>query len=68
MSSVVKGSSGGLERGFESLDGTSMAAPHVAGAMALLKQASPQGSVADLLRTLKENGPGDPGPAQRSDG
>ncbi len=56
VSSVVRGGSDGLERGFESFDGTSMAAPHVAGAMALLKQASPESSVADLLRTLKETG------------
>ena len=33
-----------------------MAAPHVAGAIALLKQASPESSVTDLLRTLKSAG------------
>ena len=44
------------ERGFDSLSGTSMAAPHVAAAMALLKQASPRSSVTELLRVLKRTG------------
>ena len=56
LSSVSRPTDGGLERGFESMDGTSMAAPHVAAAMALLKQASPESSVAELLRTLKDTG------------
>ena len=56
-SSAVKGGGGGrLERGYDSWPGTSMAAPHVAAAMALLKQASPRSSVAELLRALKSTG------------
>ena len=57
LSSVVKGGEGGrLERGYERYPGTSMAAPHVAAALALLRQASPRSSVPDLLRTLKRTG------------
>ena len=56
-SSTVKGGGGGrLERGYDNWPGTSMAAPHVAAAMALLKQASPRSSVAELLRALKSTG------------
>ena len=56
-SSIVKGGGGGrLERGYDSWPGTSMAAPHVAAAMALLKQSSPRSSVAELLRVLKSTG------------
>ena len=38
------------------MSGTSMAAPHVAAAMALLKQAAPHRSVEDLLQMLKSTG------------
>ncbi|MFF4196249.1 S8 family serine peptidase [Nonomuraea sp. NPDC001831] len=36
--------------------GTSMATPHVAGALALMKAAAPQTPVADLINTLKTTG------------
>jgi hypothetical protein len=39
--------------GTASFDGTSMAAPHVAGAWAVLKQASPSATVSDLLALLR---------------
>ena len=51
-SSVIKGG----ERRFASMNGTSMAAPHVAAAMALLKEASPESSVDELVRMLKRTG------------
>ena len=57
-SSVVRGGGGErLERGFDSWPGTSMAAPHVAAAFAILKQASPERSVDELLRVLESTGP-----------
>jgi hypothetical protein len=42
--------------GFASLSGTSMAAPHVAGAWALLKQRTPWASVSEILTTLRNTG------------
>ncbi len=42
--------------GFEVFDGTSMAAPHVSGAWALMKQATPGGSVDDILVQLQQTG------------
>jgi len=36
--------------------GTSMAAPHVAGAFAVLRQASPKSSVNDIQRALQKTG------------
>jgi Subtilase family len=41
---------------FDYEGGTSMAAPHVAGAFAVLKQQSPSASVSDLLSVLKATG------------
>lgn len=42
--------------GWETWNGTSMAAPHVTGAWAILKQKSPTASVTDLLNILQTTG------------
>lgn len=44
--------------GFAFFNGTSMAAPHVAGAWALLKQQTPSASVNTLLSNLQSTGLG----------
>lgn len=41
---------------YNSISGTSMATPHVAGAWALMKQRSPDASVINILEALQENG------------
>jgi subtilisin len=41
---------------FESFNGTSMAAPHVAGAWALMEQANPGASVSSILTALQNTG------------
>ncbi len=48
--------SGGGKEPFEEFPGTSMAAPHVAGAYALLRQAAPFRSVQDFYRALVGSG------------
>jgi subtilisin family serine protease len=42
--------------GFKTASGTSMAAPHVAGVWAILRQVSPSASVSSLLATLQQTG------------
>ena len=56
QSSVLDGSDGRVRQGYDAFDGTSMAAPHVAASIALLRQAAPQASVEELLGALKATG------------
>ena len=55
-SSVLGRSGDGGDQGYDAFDGTSMAAPHVAAGMALLRQAVPQASLEELLAALKATG------------
>jgi hypothetical protein len=52
VSNISSGSGGG----FEPKSGTSMAAPHVTGAWAVLREALPGSSVADILNRLQTTG------------
>jgi len=47
----------GHSAGFIKLRGTSMAAPHVAGAVAVLRQADPNASPGELANALRRSGP-----------
>ncbi len=42
--------------GYQTWDGTSMAAPHVAGALAVLREKAPDASVDELVNALKDSG------------
>lgn len=54
--SSIYSSTGSSDSSYASWNGTSMATPHVAGAWALMRQAVPNRSVADLLSALRTTG------------
>jgi subtilisin family serine protease len=56
--SAVNSATGSSDTSYGSWSGTSMAAPHVAGAWALMKQVANNGSVTDLLKALRDTGIG----------
>ena len=64
-SSVLDASGSRVRQGYDAFDGTSMAAPHVAGGMALLRQAAPRATVEELLASLKATGQRIDDPRQR---
>ena len=53
----IRSATGNLDSGYENWNGTSMAAPHVAGGLTLLRQFDPAASVATNFTRLTEKGP-----------
>lgn len=55
---TIYSATGDSDTSYGNMSGTSMAAPHVAGAFALLRQAKPSGTVTDFLSALRGTGVG----------